>query len=98
MPGSISRAGDTRNMYDDTGMYRWYIGGAELRFYWSASSADAELVWFRASQGQAGVDHHLEIKVKPDLDCLLNRWKPAHTVLVYDFAASLGNDPMAGTP
>ena len=96
----ISRVGDTRYMYDDTGMYRWYIGGYELRFYWSASADDAQLEWFRAGApySQAGVHHHLEIKVRPDLDCLLNRWKPAHTVLVYNYAASLGNDPMAGTP
>jgi uncharacterized protein YmfQ (DUF2313 family) len=101
-----SHVGDTRNMYDDTGRYRWQIGPPELRFYWSASAADAQLIWFRCGGGgsannwkggQAGVDPHLRIKVKPDLECLLQRWKPAHTALVYDYSSTT-NDPMAGTP
>jgi uncharacterized protein YmfQ (DUF2313 family) len=56
------------------------------------------LVWFRASTGQAGVDHHLEIGRYDDLECLLNRWKPAHTQIVFDYSNLKQDDPMAGTP
>ena len=103
----ISHVGDTRNMYDDSGRYRWEIGPPELRFYWSAYAAEPDLVWFRCGGGgsannwkggQAGVDPHLRIIVAPDLDCLLNRWKPAHTMLVYDYASVVADGPMAGTP
>ena len=102
-----SHCGDTRNVYDDTGRYRWEIGPPELRFYWSAFAADPKLVWFRCGGGgsandwkggQAGVDPHLRIIVAPDLACLFNRWKPAHTMLVYDYASVVSDGPMAGTP
>lgn len=80
------------------GNYRWYIGPPEQRFAWTASIGAAQLMWFRAASGQAGVDHHLEIGVPDDLNCLLNRWKPAHTDLVLDFHQLRYGSPMAGTP
>jgi uncharacterized protein YmfQ (DUF2313 family) len=91
----ISRVGDTRPAPDEH--FRWYIGPPEMRFYWSVAMGKPSLIWFRASSGQAGVDHHLKFGLIDDMQCLLNRWKPAHTALVYDVAyAALG--PMDGTP
>jgi uncharacterized protein YmfQ (DUF2313 family) len=91
----ISQAGDTRPNPDEH--FRWYIGPPEMRFAWSIQIGKPSLVWFRASSGQAGVDHHLRFGVIDDMQCLLNRWKPAHTALVYDVSyASLS--PMEGTP
>lgn len=79
---------------DDHG---WEIGPPEMRFYWRVRVANARLTWFRASQGQVGVDHHLNIDVGLDLECLLKRWKPAQTEIV--FAYGDGDlDSMAGTP
>ncbi|HEY2242740.1 MAG TPA: putative phage tail protein [Xanthobacteraceae bacterium] len=98
----ISQVGDTRSL-DDSGQpfgnYRWYIGPPEMRFYWTIHMGQVALVWFRASQGQAGVDHHLHIGIPEDLECLFNRWQPAQTQVIFDFSGSTsGNDPMAGTP
>lgn len=91
----VSQVGDTRPQPNEH--YRWYIGPPEMRFYWSAQVGKPSLIWFRAGKGQAGVDHHLEFGVVDDVQCLLNRWKPAQTQLVYDVAfASLS--PMEGTP
>jgi uncharacterized protein YmfQ (DUF2313 family) len=91
----ISQVGDVR---DDAGNPRWEIGPPEMRFYWTVTIADASLIWFRSAQGEAGVDPHLRIGIADDLECLLNRWKPAHTEIVFDYS-SLGVDgPMAGTP
>ena len=92
----ISEAGDTRPTPDDN--FRWYIGPEELRFYWSAEVGTVGLQWFRAGSGEAGVDHHLEFRVPEDMQCLLNRWKPAHTDLVLDFSSLAAGGPMQGTP
>lgn len=91
----ISQCGDTR---DEFGQYRWYIGPPEMRFYWTAQVGDARLTWFRAGVGQAGVDHHLTIGIPIDADCLLNRWKPAHTQVVFDFSNLATGGSMQGTP
>ena len=81
--------------------FRWQIGPPEMRFYWTVHIADVGLRWFRCSQGELGVDHHLEFNTAPDLDCVLHRWQPAQDELVFDFSGALlagGGDPMAGTP
>jgi uncharacterized protein YmfQ (DUF2313 family) len=91
----VSRVGDTR---DAQGDYRWQIGPPEMRFYWTVHVADARLSWFRASSGQAGVDPHLRIGISTDLECLLNRYKPAHTEIVFDFANLATGGAFAGTP
>lgn len=76
----------------------WSIGPAEIRFYWRVSVSSPRLTWFRAGAGQAGVDHHLEIGIADDLECLFRRWKPAHTEIVFDYSGSSDNGAFAGTP
>jgi uncharacterized protein YmfQ (DUF2313 family) len=87
----VSEVGDTVGEYDDTTNYRWYLGSEEIRFAWSIRADEAVLKWFRVGEGggECGVDHHLEIYVESPLDCLLQRWKPAHTELVFDYQGSL---------
>jgi len=103
----VSQAGDTRGMinWNDTpGMhpeiadYRWEIGPPEIRFYWTVHVINAPLTWFRAASGQAGVDPHLRIGYAYDLECLLRRWSPAHTDIVFDYSNLKTGDSMAGTP
>jgi len=94
----VSQCGDTRNMFDNTGQFRWYIGPPELRFYCSIEVGQVGLTWFRAGSGQAGVDHHLEFSVPQELQCLLDRWKPAQTYLTMDFSLLAFGGPMQGTP
>ena len=49
--------------------------------------------------GQCGVDPHLQFGIPADLECVLNRWKPAHTQIIFDLGGlSNPDDPMAGTP
>jgi uncharacterized protein YmfQ (DUF2313 family) len=92
----ISQVGDVR---DDRGFPRWQIGPPEMRYCWSIAVADIQLVWFRVDAGQCGVDPHLRIGFPEDLECLLNKWKPAHTEIVLDFSGvNNPNNPMAGTP
>lgn len=97
----VSQAGETRELDSDgelVGNYRWYIGPPEMRFYWTAHLGQLSYTWFRASSGQAGVDPHLRIGTPLDTDCLLRRWKPAHTELVFDFSQMGEVGPLYGTP
>lgn len=91
----MSQVGDTR---DDRGDYRWQIGPPEMRFYWKVHIDQARLAWFRSSSGQAGVDPHLRIGIAQDLECVLRRWKPAHTEIVFDYSGLATGGSMAGTP
>jgi uncharacterized protein YmfQ (DUF2313 family) len=105
----ISQVGDTSQMINWNGTpgddpqaldYRWRIGPPEMRFLWTVHVTGAPLMWFRAGAGEAGVQYHLTIGFAEDLECLLNRWKPAHTHIVFDYS-NLGHgsdDPYAGLP
>jgi uncharacterized protein YmfQ (DUF2313 family) len=74
------------------------LGPPENRFYWTVHVAQAKLVWFRCTSGQCGVDPHLRIGLADDLECLLNRWKPAHTQIIFDYSGLETGGDMAGTP
>lgn len=75
------------------------LGPLENRYYWTVHVASAKLTWFRCASGQCGVDPHLRIGIADDLECLLNRWEPGHTHIIFDYSGlSNPSDPMAGTP
>lgn len=95
----VSECGDTRSIIygDDPEHFRWEIGPPEMRFYWTVRVAQMSLTWFRASEGQAGVDPHLRIGIGTEIDCLVRRWKPAHTEVVLDYSDQVLT-PMSGTP
>lgn len=74
------------------------LGPPENRYYWTVHTYTAKLQWFRCGSGQCGVDPHLIIGRAEDLECILDRWKPAHTQIVYDYTNLHPGDPMEGTP
>lgn len=88
----VSRCGDTRDLDAETGgdgtHYRWEIGPPDMRFYWTVSVDATRLTWFRVGSGggQCGIDPLLRIALATDLECLLRRWKPAHTEVIFDFS------------
>ena len=86
----ISRVGDTRWAKDnpqDPTRYMWQLGPPELRYYWTVHVNALSLTYFRTGISECGVDRLLAIGVPEDLECVLDRWKPAHTDIVYDFSA-----------
>jgi uncharacterized protein YmfQ (DUF2313 family) len=91
----VSQCGTT---LDDNGDPRWEIAEAEIRFYWKIHVDQASLSWFRAASGECGVDPHLIIGLATDLECILNRWKPAHTLIIYDYSDLATGGSMSGTP
>jgi uncharacterized protein YmfQ (DUF2313 family) len=96
----IDRVGDTREYIapDVLGDWPAEIGPPEMRFYWTVHVSAVRLTWYRSSVGQAGVDPHLRIALATDLECILRRYKPAHTEIIFDYSGVESGDPMAGTP
>ena len=100
----VSKVGDTSQEELQAGGHagdmRWYLGPEEMRFYWTIHVGSPRLTWFRVAilGGEVGVDPHLIIGLAEDLECLLNRWKPAHTMIVFDYSGLTNGGPMAGTP
>ena len=62
------------------------LGPVANYYYWTVHVDGMKLVWFRCGSGQCGVDPHLRIGLADDLECLFNRWKPAHTKIIFDYA------------
>jgi uncharacterized protein YmfQ (DUF2313 family) len=83
----VSRVGDTRATDpEDVEHYRWQLGPPEMRYYWSIHVNALKLVYFHVNSSQTGIDRLLAIDVAADLNCIFDRWKPAHTDIVYDFS------------
>lgn len=82
----ISQCGDTRDAFGD---WRWEIGPPEIRFYWTIHVGAVRLTWFRTGGGggQTGVDPMLRIALATDLECIIRRWKPAHTQVIFDYTS-----------
>lgn len=74
------------------------FGPLENRYFWFVHVHSARLTWFRCTVGRCGVDPHLLIGLATDLECILQRWKPAHTRLIFDYSGLSAGGPMAGTP
>src|SRR5262245_6601509 len=94
---------DPTGVPPDAGEYSEYpyiLGADTNRYYWTVHVANARLTWFRLGNGggQTGLDPHLRIGLAEDLECLLNRWKPAHTTIIFDYSGLSVGGPMAGTP
>ena len=78
--------------------YPYMLGPPENRFYWIIHVGLARLTWFRVTSGQTGIDPHLRIGIASDLECLMQRYKPAHTEIVFDYSGLVAGGSMAGTP
>lgn len=80
--------------------YPYVLGPITNRYYWTVHVDTARLTWFRVGGGggQTGIDPHLRIGLALDLECLLNKWKPAHTQIIFDYSGLTVGGSMAGTP
>lgn len=96
----IDRCGDNRELLEDDTLGIWpcQIGPPWMRFAWTIHVHLTRLTWLRATKGQAGIDPHLRIGLALDLECVIRRWRPAHTEVLFDYSGVTPPDPMAGTP
>jgi uncharacterized protein YmfQ (DUF2313 family) len=92
----VSRVGDTSDIDQAAGgdgtRMRWQLGPREMRYYWSITVHSKVYIYFRCGQSQTGIDRLLKIGRASDLECIFNRYKPAHTYIVYDYTPLSGLD------
>jgi uncharacterized protein YmfQ (DUF2313 family) len=96
----VDRCGDNRVTNPDGSLGPWpcQIGHPRMRFAWTMHVQHTHLVWFRASKGQCGIDPLLRIVFAEDLECMIRRWKPAHTQVLFDYSGVTSPDNIyAGT-
>jgi uncharacterized protein YmfQ (DUF2313 family) len=96
----LDRAGDNRQYFSDGSLGLWpaQIGPPTMRFAWTMHVPTTRLTWFRAGKGRSGTDAHLFFRHAEDLECVVRRWAPAHTVVLFDYSGVLPyGDPYAGT-
>ena len=85
----VSRCGDTRPGGVGTlDAYRWEIGGSDMRFVWKITQTGTSIRWFHfgAAGGQCGIDPMVRFAGGTDFDCIVRRWKPAHTEVIFAYA------------
>lgn len=73
--GGVSRGGDSA----------WQAGPPEIRFTWIINVGGVPIWWFRGGVGEGGKDHHAEWSALIDLECLIRRYKPAHTQAIFNY-------------
>jgi uncharacterized protein YmfQ (DUF2313 family) len=79
-----------------------------VRFYWRVRVSGGRSTRFSFGGSSFGRDSFLEIRKAEDLECMFRRWKPAHTIVLFDYhdfdpdpavdrfefgMSSFGNDP-----
>lgn len=77
------RAGRSR-----CGSGAWRIGSPLYRFFWRMRVGAAPVTWFRAGRGVCGRDPQARIARAALLECLVRRWKPAHTDVQFLYTIS----------
>lgn len=65
---------------------RWEIGPPEIRFYWTYKVGQVRWTWWRYGSAELGVDPHCRISLATDTECILHRYKPAHTDVIFDYS------------
>lgn len=71
----VSRLGDPR----------WRFAPPRMRYVWVVTVPGVRLFWFRYGQSRLGQDPHLTIRRAEDLECVLQKLKPGHTKLVFNY-------------
>ncbi|MFB0491939.1 uncharacterized protein YmfQ (DUF2313 family) [Methylobacterium sp. OAE515] len=64
---------------------RGQIAPPSVRFYWKVRVNGGRTTRFRFGASSFGRDAILEIRKAEDLECLFRRWKPAHTIVLFDY-------------
>jgi len=58
------------------------------RYVWRVTVPDPRTTRFRFGASSFGRNSFLEITRAEDLECVLSRWKPAHTILQFDYSGA----------
>lgn len=56
-----------------------------IRYNWAVAVLQPRVTWFKVSESELGKDPLAKIDYATDLECVLNKLKPAHTVLIFSY-------------
>jgi uncharacterized protein YmfQ (DUF2313 family) len=59
-----------------------------VRYYWVVHVIELAFRYFHCASGQCGVDPLLYFGIATDLECLIRRYKPGHTYVIFDYSAT----------
>ncbi|WP_158812072.1 YmfQ family protein [Beijerinckia sp. L45] len=59
--------------------------GPTARFYWTVKVESPRIARFSFGGSSFGRDPFLEITRAEDLECVINRWKPTHTIVLFSY-------------
>jgi len=59
--------------------------GPQARFFWTVTIPDLRFTRFRFGASSFGRDSFLSIVRAEDIECVFSRWKPAHTIVLFDY-------------
>jgi uncharacterized protein YmfQ (DUF2313 family) len=84
----LDSCGDNREYRADGSLGEWpaQVGHPAMRFVWTVHVKAPRLTWARASKAQVGIDPLLKIARAEDLECIIRRWRPAHTEVLFDYS------------
>lgn len=57
----------------------------DLRYYWRVEVLEPRVTWFRVSESELGKDPLAKIDFADDLECIINKLKPAHTEVIFSY-------------
>lgn len=64
---------------------RGALYGPTARFYWRVTVTGPRLTRFRFGASSFGRDSFLDIRKAEDLECIFRRWKPAGSIVLFDY-------------
>lgn len=56
-----------------------------FRYFWRIAVLEQRVIWFRAGASELGKDPFAKIDYAEDLECIINKLKPAHTTLIFAY-------------
>lgn len=70
---------------------RWRTGSPLQRYYWQMYVGLSDVTYFRCGGGRVGRDPQARLRRAKALECLVRKWKPAHTeaIFLYQIAPPL---------
>jgi uncharacterized protein YmfQ (DUF2313 family) len=61
------------------------LGDPKQRFLWRVRVLGPRITWFRCGEGVCGRDPLGFASIAEDLECVLRRWQPDHTTLLFTY-------------
>lgn len=66
---------------------RWRAGSASDHDYWRIAFGPKPITWARAGEAECGVTPMADFPREEEVECMIRRRRPAHTIPIFDYTA-----------